>query len=323
MSAQETVSAPAAAPTASIVADASSALPTPPPLTAATAAATSSPAPAFPITPEYIAFLNQRLSQLTPQEIVDWAIVSLPGLVQSTAFGITGLAIRDMIDKSEARKKLGADVPLIFVDTLYHFEETLALAKAVSEKYSTPLHVYKPEGFSTAAEFEAANGERLWETDADIYDYLVKVEPQRRAVLAHNAQVTITGRRRSQGSDRAAIPILEIDNTVSPPLLKLNVLADWDYKAVWRYVIKNGVPYNALHDRGYKSVGDWHSTAPTGEGEGERDGRWKGQAKTECGLHKDYSKMRSSYVAAVKRKSQAQEEQGEEGREAKAVKVDA
>ncbi|KAJ3412967.1 hypothetical protein HDV05_008682 [Chytridiales sp. JEL 0842] len=256
--------------------------------------------PVFPISPEYISFLNNNLASLTPQQVLSWALVSLPNVIQTTAFGLTGLVIRDMLHK------LNLTVPLVFVDTLYHFEETLDLARRVEQKYNTPVIIYKPLGTDTRQEFEAKHGEKLWEVDAEIYDYLVKVEPARRAVLDHNAQVTITGRRRSQGADRANIPILEIDNTVSPPLLKLNALASWDYNEVWTYIQQNEVPYNALVEKGYKSIGDWHSTVPTAEGENEREGRWKGQAKTECGLHKDYLKMRSSFIAAKKRKALAQ-----------------
>jgi phosphoadenosine phosphosulfate reductase len=203
----------------------------------------------------------------------------------------------------------------------------LDLSRRVVEKYNIPLHVYKPQDTATKEEFEAKHGQKLWEVDADIYDYLVKVEPARRAVVEHNAQVTITGRRRSQGADRANIPILEIDSTVYPPMLKLNVLASWDYQAVWSYIQENNVPYNALVDKGYKSIGDWHSTVATTNGESEREGRWKGQAKTECGLHKDYLKMRSTFLAAKKRKVVADAETSptnESGAESssKSVKVD-
>ncbi|KAI8612486.1 phosphoadenosine phosphosulfate reductase [Chytriomyces sp. MP71] len=268
----------------------------------------SNPAPAtaqppFQYTPEYVAFLNQSLATRTPQEILEWALISLPGLVQTTAFGLTGLAILDMISKIRVKQAMAEHpVPLIFIDTLYHFPETLALANKAASHFSAPLQIYHPVGFSTSEAFEAHHGKELWKADADVYDFLVKVEPGRRAALENNAQATITGRRRSQGAARATIPILEIDNSVTPAMLKLNVLATWGYDDVWKYIQENGVPYNELHDKGYKSVGDWHSTAPTAEGESERDGRWKGQEKTECGLHKDYFKMRSSYLAAKKRK---------------------
>ncbi|KAJ3248550.1 hypothetical protein HDU77_008074 [Chytriomyces hyalinus] len=259
--------------------------------------------PAFTYTPEYIAHINKSLAKRTPQEILEWALITLPGLVQTTAFGLTGLAILDMISKIRASRNLDQQpVPLIFIDTLYHFPETLSLAKRASSHYSAPLQIYTPANFSTTAAFELHHGQELWKSDADVYDFLVKVEPGRRAALENHAQVTITGRRRSQGAARAAIPILEIDSSVSPPVLKLNVLAEWGYDEVWAYVKENNVPYNELHDRGYKSIGDWHSTAVTAPGENERDGRWKGQEKTECGLHKDYFKMRSNFLAAKKRK---------------------
>ncbi|KAI9356271.1 putative Phosphoadenylyl-sulfate reductase thioredoxin [Zopfochytrium polystomum] len=261
--------------------------------------------PTLPMTPEYLAFLNASLSTLAPQQILSWALVSLPGLIQSTAFGLTGLVIRDMIHKLTSSAFPDRTVPLIFIDTLYHFPETLALAQRAASKYETTLHTFKPDGFSTVAEFEAHHGERLWERDADVYDYLVKVEPGRRSAVAHNAQVMITGRRRSQGASRSNIPILELDTSVSPPMLKLNVLASWGFDEVWSYVKEHDVPYNPLHDQGYKSIGDWHSTAPTAPGQGERDGRWAGQEKTECGLHKDYLKMKSNYLAAKRRKAAA------------------
>ena len=130
----------------------------------------------------------------------------------------------------------------------------------------------------------------------------MKVEPARRTYQDMNVQAFITGRRRSQGASRGSIDIIEFDASATPPMIKLNPLASWDYQTVWTYIQVNNVPYNPLHDKGYKSVGDYHSTQPTLPGENERDGRWRGQQKTECGLHKDYLKMRSSYVAAKKRK---------------------
>jgi len=96
----------------------------------------------------------------------------------------------------------------------------------------------------------------------------------------------ITGRRRSQGGARAAIPILEVDET---GLIKVNPLAAWTLEDTLSYIKREGVPYNALVDQGYKSIGDWHSTAvPAGveSTAGERAGRWNGTGKTECGLHK-------------------------------------
>jgi len=177
-------------------------------------------------------------------------------------------------------------VPLIFVDTLHHFPETLDLLATVQRRYPTAeFHVYKPEGASTVSEFITKYGAELWTTDEGMYDYLVKIEPARRAYRKLNVRAVITGRRKSQGGARGSLPIIEIDET---GLIKVNPLANWSFKEVESYIRKHNVPYNALLDQGYRSVGDWHSTVPVKDSEDERAGRWKGKEKTECGLHENY-----------------------------------
>lgn len=115
------------------------------------------------------------------------------------------------------------------------------------------------------------------------------MEPARRAYADHNVLAIITGRRQSQGSDRATLQPIEVDST---GLVKVNPLCRWGFSEVKAYIDSFAVPYNELLDEGYKSVGDWHSTKVPVEGESERAGRWSGnEAKTECGLHKDYFKM--------------------------------
>lgn len=101
----------------------------------------------------------------------------------------------------------------------------------------------------------------------------------------------ITGRRASQGGARASLQPLEVDET---GLLKLNPLFAWTFDSVDSYIREHNVPHNKLLEQGYRSVGDWHSTAKSGEGDaGERAGRWAGrEEKTECGLHEDYFKMK-------------------------------
>lgn len=179
---------------------------------------------------------------------------------------------------------------LIFIDTLYHFQETLNLREDVRTKYGVTVHTYSPEYASTAAEFEAKHGERLWETNESLYDYLVKVEPAQRAYRTLGVKSIVTGRRASQGGARTLLPPLEVDST---GLLKLNPFFSWSFAQVKAYLDANNVPRNALLAQGYKSVGDWHSTVKSGEGDaGEREGRWKGKEKTECGLHQDYFKLK-------------------------------
>ena len=119
----------------------------------------------------------------------------------------------------------------------------------------------------------------------------MKVEPARRAYDELKVRAVFTGRRRSQGADRAALPAVEVDET---GLIKVNPLLKWSFDDVNKYVKENAVPYNELLDLGYKSIGDWHSTSlPASKEAGERSGRWSDKAgKTECGLHKDYFKFK-------------------------------
>lgn len=182
---------------------------------------------------------------------------------------------------------LKSDIDLIFFDTLYHFDETLELVERVREKYGTKIHVFKPRGCNTAKDFETKYGEKLWETDDEKYDYLAKVEPSARANSELNVKALLTGRRKSQGGKRGDLDIIELTDS---GVIKINPLANWSFAQVKEYVDANGVPYNDLLNRGYKSVGDKHSTQPVAAGEDERAGRWKGKNKTECGIHNPQSR---------------------------------
>ncbi|RPA94341.1 Phosphoadenosine phosphosulfate reductase CysH-type [Choiromyces venosus 120613-1] len=234
----------------------------------------------------HLKYLNGQLQTLEPEEILKWCMISLPNLYQTTAFGLTGLVTIDMLSRINAGGPRQID--LIFLDTLYHFDETLELVDKVRERYpNSKLHVYKPDGCANARDFERIHGDNLWDTNDNLYDYLAKVEPAQRAYAELNVKAVLTGRRRSQGGKRGDLDIIEVDDA---GLIKVNPLANWTFKQVQEYVTKRNVPYNSLLDMGYKSIGDWHSTSPIAEGEDERSGRWKGTTKTECGIHNHRSK---------------------------------
>ncbi|PGH09558.1 phosphoadenosine phosphosulfate reductase [Blastomyces parvus] len=242
--------------------------------------------PEVVFTKPHLKFLNKQLQFLEPQDILRWCITTLPGLYQTTAFGLTGLATVDMISKLNIPRSQAVD--LIFLDTLHHFKETLALVDRVRQHYpSTNIHMYKPDGASTPEEFSQKYGPKLWESNDQLYDWLAKVEPARRAYSELQVNAVLTGRRRSQGGKRGDLDIIEVDEA---GLIKINPLANWSFAQVKEYITANNVPYNELLDRGYKSVGDWHSTQPVKDNEDERSGRWKGQQKTECGIHNPLSK---------------------------------
>lgn len=258
--------------------------------------------PQVSFTPSHLKHLNSQLETMHPMDILRFVKILFPNLYQSTAFGLTGLVTLDMLSKLAASEgPASRPVDLIFLDTLYHFDETYRLVDRVRARYpGTELHVFKPEGASTAAEFEALYGEKLYETASELYDWYAKVEPQQRAYAELDVAAVLTGRRRSQGGQRGDIPVIEIDEERG--IVKINPLVNWSFGEVQKYVRENDVPYNELLDRGYKSVGDWHSTVPVAEGEDERAGRWKGLDKTECGIHNKKSRY-AQYLEEMEKKA--------------------
>jgi len=224
--------------------------------------------------------LNQRFETAHPIEILSWCSIAFPdGLVQTSAFNADDMVITDILYH---QAKTAHPVPVIFLDTLYHFPQTLELVEKTKHAYNLNLHVYKLPEVNTREEFTAKFGEALWETDVAQFHQVTKIEPLQRGLQELGAIAWITGRRRDQAVTRVNMPVFELDNQQR---LKVNPLATWTRKETWKYVMEYSVPYNPLHDQGYASIGDEPLTTPVGEGEDERAGRWRGMGKTECGIH--------------------------------------
>jgi len=124
-------------------------------------------------------------------------------------------------------------------------------------------------------------GERLWEREPDVCCRLRKVDPLREILSGLRAWITAI--RREQTPARAGARVVEQDRKFD--LIKINPLAAWSRRDVWRYLKEHDVPYNELYERGYRSIGCQPCTTLVQIGEEERAGRWRGTAKTECGLH--------------------------------------
>jgi phosphoadenosine phosphosulfate reductase len=174
----------------------------------------------------------------------------------------------DMLFRVEPKARVFA------IDTHYLFPETYELWREVERRYDTKIEVF--EGPS-AEELTTTHGEKLWERKPDLYLAVAKVEPLVRAL--GDLDCWITGIRRDQSPTRATAPKLGWD--AAHELWKASPLADWDDARVWAYIRERDLPVNPLHDQGYASIGDAHSTLP-GEG---REGRWADSDRTECGLH--------------------------------------
>lgn len=224
--------------------------------------------------------LNQRFETAQPTEILSWCVANIPvGLVQTSAFNVDDIVITDILYR---QLKPTQPIPVVFLETLHHFPQTLELVAQVKALYNLNLQVYKIPDVETREAFADRYGQALWDTDIQQFHHLTKIEPLQRSLDELHTVAWITGRRRDQAATRATMPIFELD---AKQRLKVNPVAAWTRKETWAYVAEHGVIYNPLHDQGYPSIGDEPITTPVGEGEDERAGRWRGMGKTECGIH--------------------------------------
>jgi phosphoadenosine phosphosulfate reductase len=216
--------------------------------------------------------VNRILADAPAQEILRWAVDAAPRdrLALISAFGPGSAVLIHLLAELES------DLPVVFVDTLHHFRETLDHVEAVRRRYDLDLRVYRPA--ESLEEFVRMHGDRLWEKDLQRYQQVAKVEPFRRATEVLDGW--ITGRRRDQAATRTALPVVE-----GGEKLRINPLVNWTRSDVWSYIVTNELPYNPLHDRGYASIGDAPLTSPIRPDEDERAGRWRGSATVECGIH--------------------------------------
>lgn len=181
----------------------------------------------------------------------------------------------------------GADVPIaVFViDTGRLHDETLELLATARARYGQMIEVFRPldQGVEAFVREHGLNGFYDGVAERHLCCGIRKVEPLARALAGRDAW--LTGQRRAQGPERAALRLEETD--LDRGIAKYNPLADWSDEALWRYIERHDVPVNALHARGYPSIGCEPCTRAIRPGEDARAGRWwweRGTAK-ECGLH--------------------------------------
>lgn len=218
--------------------------------------------------------MNDRFESLSVRDVLCWGLQAFaPDIVQATGFGPSGIVIMHLL----AQLRPGTTV--FYVDTGVLFPETYALRDALDERL--PLHIEAVHSAVSLEEQEALHGPALWNRDPDRCCAIRKVRPFRRYLADQRAW--IAGLRRDQSAERADTPIVTWD--ARHELVKLNPLATWTHREVWRYIHDHDLPYNPLHDEGYPSLGCTHCTDPAHATDDERAGRWCGFQKTECGLH--------------------------------------
>lgn len=208
------------------------------------------------------------LSGADPATTLAWAVETFPGKVALTvSFGGSGVVLAHLISR------IDRTVPVIFLDTRFHFRETYAFKQRFAEQYCLNLVELTP----------LTDPGPLYQTDPDRCCFIRKVEPLERALVGFDAWISAV--RQDQSASRAAIEVVEYHEVGGRPIVKVFPLARWSQADVWRYIREHGVLYHPLLDQGYTSIGCWPCTRPTAPGEAERAGRWSGTGKTECGLH--------------------------------------
>jgi phosphoadenosine phosphosulfate reductase len=213
--------------------------------------------------------LPSDVEQWTAERVIGRLLEQFPGKVAlACSFQKEETVLLDMLIGLEPKARVFA------IDTHYLFPETYAYWREVEQRYNTSVEVFAGP---SQEQLEGIHGERFWEHKPDLYLAVTKVAPLVTALGGLDAW--ITGIRRDQSPTRADAPKLGWDE--QHELWKANPLADWTDEMCWDYIRARDLPYNPLHDRGYDSIGDTHSTQP-GEG---RSGRWAGTDKTECGIH--------------------------------------
>jgi phosphoadenosine phosphosulfate reductase len=223
---------------------------------------------------ERIETAAELLDDAAPEATLAWAFEEFQKrLTIATGFGAEGVAMIDMA------VKLNPAVDVFFLDTGFLFPETYELRRRIEDRYQIRIRELKTD--LTPLQQEQRFGSKLWSTNPDLCCRLRKLEPLRDALQGRGAWVTAI--RKDQTIERSNARVVEWDYQWR--LVKINPLVRWSKDQVWAYIAANNVPFNPLHERGYPSIGCTHCTEPVRDGEGERSGRWAGNAKKECGMH--------------------------------------
>ncbi len=210
-----------------------------------------------------LAAVSDGLEAATASEVVAWAVEHFHPALSLTS-SMTDAVLIDLAVRVEP------SIEVVFIDTGYHFPETLQTLERVRRHYGLNLRVMTV----------AHHDDELWKVDPENCCSAVKVGQLDRALAGKAAWMS--GLRRSESASRAAAPIVGPDVR---GLVKVNPIATWSDDDVDRYVAAHDVPVNPLLRQGYHSIGCAPCTAPAVDGAGSRSGRWSDSDKTECGLH--------------------------------------
>jgi phosphoadenosine phosphosulfate reductase len=214
----------------------------------------------------------EKLKGAPADEVIKWAAETFGSRLCITS-SMTDAVIVDLASKVVP----GIDV--LFLDTGYHFAETIGTRDAVSVVY--PVNVINVTPPTTVEEQDTELGPKLYARNPDLCCYLRKVVPLEKSLEPYDAW--LTGVRREETDIRTDTRVVQWD--AKRQMVKVNPIVEWSQQEVDDYIAKNGVLVNPLVYDGYPSIGCSTCTARVEQGADPRSGRWAGTAKTECGIH--------------------------------------
>jgi phosphoadenosine phosphosulfate reductase len=210
-----------------------------------------------------LAELNDSFERMSASKIIQWGVDNFGHHLAMSA-SMTDAVLIDLATKVDP------GIEVIFIDTGYHFPETLATVEEVRRHYGLNLRMMTV----------ARQDEELWQADPENCCSAVKVGQLDRALASKDAWMS--GLRRGEAATRESAPIVSRDLR---GLVKLNPIATWTDQDVADYIDRHDIIVNPLTLQGYPSIGCMPCTTPVAAGEDPRAGRWRDSSKTECGLH--------------------------------------
>ena len=219
-----------------------------------------------------VSHVGAELELAPAEDIIEWAVATFAG-----RFCITSSMGDAVLAHIASRVSPGVDV--VFLDTGYHFAETIGTRDAVAT--TLPVNLVTVGAAQSVAEQDAAYGDRLYARDPDLCCALRKVAPLQRALDGYDAWAT--GLRRAETHNRVIAPVVGWD--AKKGKVKVSPLARWSDEQFQQYIVDNNVLVNPLVYDGYPSIGCWPCTRRVAPGDDPRSGRWAGTGKTECGIH--------------------------------------
>lgn len=208
-------------------------------------------------------------------QILAWAAGVVPRFVATSSFGVEAGVLLHLLST------VAPQVPVVFLDTGFHFDETLEHRRRLAAELGLTVIDLRPD-LSVAGQ-ASRYGEALHRRDPEACCRMRKTVPLRRALASYDGWAT--GVRRVQTPERAATPVVEARHHDGRWLVKVSPLAAWSDADVQAYLERHDVPRHPLAAQGYRSIGCAPCTRPVADGQDPRSGRWAGTGKTECGLH--------------------------------------